>query len=207
LTAAQLETSPAQAVTTTHDQKETIMKTQNRLASLALLTILCLVFVAPAVAATTLYDNGPIGNPIEGWNINLGLSVSDSFTLSQGSTINGFTAGLDVYPGDLPSSVNYGISATPFGTDLGSGTVTLTNVYCSGCGPGGAYYSTASINPVNLPAGRYYLTLKNGTTQLNNPLYWIENDGVGCTGDNGRGGGCPSTAYEDQWSARRFLYQ
>jgi len=178
------------------------MKTQHCIASLALLITLCLVLAAPAIAGTTLYDNGPIKSPPpDAWTINYGWQVADSFTLSQASTITGFTAGLDVTPGDLPRSVSYCISATRLGCDRASGTVTsdngtLTNVCFSCVGGSYLYESTGSIVPVNLPAGTYYLTLKDGVTQQSNPLYWTENDGTGCTGDNGTGGGCPSIAYD-----------
>jgi hypothetical protein len=184
---------------TDHDQKEVIMKTQHSIASLALLIALCLVLAAPAIAGTTLYDNGPIKPNALGYTINSGYQVADSFTLSQASTVTGFTAGLEVSPGDLPKSVSYCISATPLGCDRARGTVTsdngtLTNV-CFSCGED-LYESTGSIVPVNLPAGTYYVTLKDGVTKQGNELYWTENDGTGCTGDNGTGGGCPSIAYD-----------
>ena len=52
-----------------------------RIASLSLLTVLCLALVAiPAAADQTLYDNGPINGSVDGWTVNFGYAVTDSFT-------------------------------------------------------------------------------------------------------------------------------
>src|ERR1035441_10398205 len=59
-----------------------------RIASLSLLTVCCLMLaVAPAMADTLLYTNGPLNGTADGWTINFGFSVSDSFTVGSGSTI------------------------------------------------------------------------------------------------------------------------
>ena len=48
---------------------------------------------------------------------------------------------------------------------------------------------------VSLSAGQtYWLNLQNATVPSGDPVYWDENDGVGCGGDDGKGGGCPSEA-------------
>src|SRR5664280_2153501 len=52
-----------------------------RIASLSLLTVCCLMLaVAPAMADT--YSNGAYNGTVDGWTINFGFTVSDSFTLS-----------------------------------------------------------------------------------------------------------------------------
>ena len=40
----------------------------------------------------------------------------------------------------------------------------------------------------------YWLNLENAVVPSGDPVYWDENSGVGCTGDDGKGGGCPSQA-------------
>ena len=48
------------------------------IASLALLTVCCLMLaVAPAMADT--YSNGPYNGTTDAWTINFGFAVSDSF--------------------------------------------------------------------------------------------------------------------------------
>ena len=56
---------------------------------------------------------------------------------------------------------------------------------------------SASISGPNLNAGTYWLNLLNGVTKLGEPLFWDENSGVGCKGDDGMGGGCPSQACDN----------
>jgi hypothetical protein len=58
-----------------------------RIASLTLLA-LCLA-VVPAVAQNDVYDNGPTNGTTDGWTINFGFAVSDTFNLTAASTING----------------------------------------------------------------------------------------------------------------------
>ena len=51
-----------------------------KMALLSLLTVCCLMLaVAPAMADT--YSNGPFNGTNDGWTINFGFTVSDSFTL------------------------------------------------------------------------------------------------------------------------------
>ena len=60
------------------------MNAQLRIASVALLVLLCLA--ATSAMAGTLYDNGPPNGTVDAWTINFGFSVSDSFVLPTGST-------------------------------------------------------------------------------------------------------------------------
>ncbi|MGO9515433.1 MAG: PEP-CTERM sorting domain-containing protein, partial [Candidatus Korobacteraceae bacterium] len=51
---------------------------------------------------------------------------------------------------------------------------------------------------VNLSGGTtYWLTLQNAVVNSGDPVFWDENSGQGCGGDNGKGGGCPSRASEN----------
>ncbi len=57
-----------------------------------MLTLLCLALAAPALA-TTLYSIGPINGTVDGWTINLGYQIADSFTLSSSAAVQGVTFG------------------------------------------------------------------------------------------------------------------
>ncbi len=64
------------------------MKT--RIASLSLLTIVCLVLAVSPAMADTLYDNGAYNGTVDAWTINFGFSVSDSFTCSAACSVEDF---------------------------------------------------------------------------------------------------------------------
>ena len=63
-----------------------------RIASLALLTICCLMLaVAPAMAQNRdLYDNGPFNGTSDASAINFGFTVSDSYVLDPNHSVNDF---------------------------------------------------------------------------------------------------------------------
>jgi hypothetical protein len=61
-------------------------------------SVVALLFVLP-VAAQTLYENGPVASNIDAWTINQSFVVSDSFTISTGtSRLNGLAFGAWVFP-------------------------------------------------------------------------------------------------------------
>ena len=184
------------------------MKTQVRLASLSLFTILYLTLaVAPAMAGT-LYDNGPLNGDANPWTINYGYSVSDSFTVASGSLITDFHFTYwDASNTDILSQVDLNISSTSFGNG-GPGTVaglSLTNTPLLSGEPNeyGYYMFQANLSFAGIPwSGIGFVTLGNACTTLSGcapspePLYWDENSGAGCGGTQPGGGNCPSTAYE-----------
>lgn len=60
---------------------------------IASLTLFCLTLTAvPALAQGNAYDNGPLNGEAEAFTINFGLSVSNSFTVSNN---NGNIGGMD----------------------------------------------------------------------------------------------------------------
>ena len=83
------------------------MKTQTRMASLSLLTILCLMLaVAPAMAGAR-YDNGPYNGTTDAWTINFGYVVSDNFTVNDFKIdMENYSFGVWELPGDVMSSVD-----------------------------------------------------------------------------------------------------
>ena len=168
----------------------------------ASLAILCLLQAIPA-AGQVLYDNGPINGNIDGWTINFGYIVSDNFTIAHNSTMTGFAFGTRQFPGDDLISVDWSVtSGENSGTVYGSGTASgsqLTDKYVS-TNEFGYYVNLITVTGlnVNLSGGTtYWLTLQNAKVPSGDPVFWDENDGVGCGGDNGKGGGCPSQASEN----------
>ncbi len=182
------------------------MKTQLRLAVLSLLSVICLgLAVVPASAQMTLYDNGPVNGQVNGWQINGGFSVSDSFTLSSGnnnSQVNGagpyaarvsnelenVTFSAWVAPGDTITSVGVQIGTSAFGNSLFDATVSLAQANCFTNSFGfDVCTESGNFNGPTLANGNYWLTLSNATDTAGAPIYWDENSGIGC-----QSSGCPS---------------
>lgn len=168
------------------------------------LLLLAVMTVSPA-AAQTLYENGPINGETDGWTINFGFAVADSFTISTGSsTVTGLSFGAWVSPGDVIESVEVSVTQIPFGgTEYFDGVVNLTQ---SGCFLNNFSFDicteTGTFNGPTLNNGTYWLTLQNAVTADGNPAYWDENSGIGChspgcpsEGDNGSLGSLPSEAF------------
>ena len=167
---------------------------------IASLTMLFFVLAAPA-GAQVLYDDGPINGTTDAWTINFGYVVGDTFTLSANSTVGGFNFGLWEPPGDMLTSVQWSIteyynSGFVYASGVASGK-NLTDQFISlnQYGYDIDKVTVTGLNVPDLPGGRtYWLNLQNASVPSGDPVYWDENDGVGCTGDDGHGGGCPSEA-------------
>jgi hypothetical protein len=163
------------------------------------LVVLCLALVLPA-SAQVLYDDGPINGTTDAWTINFGYIVGDTFTLSANSTVGGFNFGVWEFPGDVLTSVQWSVTqnfneGTVYGSGVASGK-NLTDQFISS-NQYGYDIDKVTVTGLNLPlsAGQtYWLNLQNATVPSGNPVFWDENDGVGCKGDDGKGGGCPSQA-------------
>lgn len=165
------------------------MKTLLRLFTVLAALLLVLTTVSPA-AAQTLYENGPINGETDGWTINFGFVIGDSFTISGGnSSVNGLTIGVWLTPGDVLESAEVSITNQPvFGTTYFDQTVNFTQ---SGCFLNNYSYDvcteTGSFNGPTLNNGTYWVNLQNAVTTDGDPVYWDENSGVGCHSE-----GCPS---------------
>lgn len=166
---------------------------------IASLTILCLALAAPAWAQV-LYDDGPINGTNDAWTINFGYIIGDTFALSANSTVGDFNFGVWEFPGDRLTSVAWSVTqyydgGTVYGSGVASGK-NLTDQFLS-VNQYGYDIDKITVTNLNLPLSAtqtYWLNLQNATVPSGNPVFWDENDGVGCTGDNGHGGGCPSEA-------------
>jgi hypothetical protein len=167
---------------------------------IAALTILCLALAAVPIAAQDLYDNGPINGTVDAWTINYGFLLADSFTLLNNSTVGGFNFGAWESPGDRLTSVDWFISSNPdAGTIYGSGTASGSNLTDRFLSVNQYDYDidNITVTGLNVPllSGKtYWLNLENAVVPSGNPVYWDENSGIGCGGDDGMGGGCPSIA-------------
>jgi hypothetical protein len=167
---------------------------------ISLLTLVCLVVAIFPASAQVLYDDGPINGTIDAWTINFGYVVGDTFILLNNSTVTGFNFGVWEYPGDVLTSVDWSVTMYfDSGTVYGSGTASGSNLseqFISLNQYGlDVYKVTVTGLNLSLNSGTtYWLNLQNAKVLSGDPVYWDENDGVGCKGDDGHGGGCPSEA-------------
>jgi PEP-CTERM motif len=153
------------------------------------ITILCVAaFVLPA-SADVLYENGPINGSVDAWTINFGFVVSDTFTLTAPSTVNGVSFGAWLFPGDVLESVEVSFTSSEFGgTTYFDQVVNLTASNCYGNQYGfNVCVETGNFTGVDMAAGTYWMNLQNAAVNTGDPVYWDENSGIGCHSQ-----GCPS---------------
>jgi hypothetical protein len=168
-----------------------------RLASLSLLTILCLALTG--FAQTTIFSEGPIdGNDnaffITGPNnpnfLGSVQDISNGFIAAGSSSADTLEFGEWLASGFTPSSIGYELGTSAFGTDVGSGTVAQTTgfggnsvfLFTNGYGYD-VYDVTVQITSAWMNAGNeYWLSLSNAAdAQGNNSTEaWdIPNGGLG----------------------------
>ena len=159
-----------------------------RITSLSLLTICCLMLaVAPAMADT--YSNGAYNGTNDGWTINFGFTVSDSFTLAAGNVNSFHFVYWDASSSDLLTTADLAIGTTSFGGGAGT-TVNFSSTFLGTNQYGYNLYQADSTGVFGIPwaGGAGYATLGNACStsgcSVSNPIYWDENSG-------------PSTAYEN----------
>src|ERR1700685_2446502 len=88
----------------------------------------------PMAAQSDLYNNGPINGDIDAYTINNGYVVTDTFTLTSSSAVNGMVFGAWVYPGDVLQTAEVSLTSSPDGgTTYFDQTVSFTQ---SNCGTG-----------------------------------------------------------------------
>jgi len=172
---------------------------------IASLIVLCLALAAIPAWAQWSYDNGPIDGNTFAWTINFNYVVSDTFYA--GGSTTGFTFGTWEYPGDSLSSVGWSITtAANGGTTIGSGTARTTG------GGGGTLTDSylffnsqefdvdeitiTGLDATTTSGSTYWLNLFNATVPSGDPVYWDQNNGMGCAGSGG-GANCPSQALDN----------
>ncbi len=150
---------------------------------------LCLVETS-AQAQNDVYNNGPTNGFGLGFDINFGFAVSDQFTLSSDTTVNGLTfASWAIATGDVLETAEVSITSAEFG-----GTTYLDQVVsftASGCFSNGLGFNicnqTGSFPGVNLSAGSYWLNLQNGVVNNGDPVFWDVNSGPSLASENSLG--------------------
>jgi hypothetical protein len=111
--------------------------------------------------------------------------VSDSFTLSQASTVTGATFDAWLNSKDSLTGVNWSIGNTEEGSSLGSGTAGTVSTLVVTNGYGFDVYSESiSIPDITLAAGTYWFTLGSATTVDSNAAYWDMNNGPSVAFEN-----------------------
>jgi hypothetical protein len=132
-----------------------------------------------AQADGVLYTNGPVNGTYGGDTINDGYAISDSFILTQTSTITGVNFGAWTYPGVSISTIQYGIATTP-GVFPVAGTSAVTQgAIIPGTGYGGEFevrIDSFSTPNITLGPGTYYLVLQGAETN-GDLAYWDLNFG------------------------------
>jgi len=158
---------------------ETFMPPILRAAALRSVVPLILLFAVPAVLhAATLYTDGTSTYDYQAFPISNGeeAETTDSFMLSQSATVTGadFVAWVDT--NSPPSSVDWSIGSSEFGSNLASGTADPSNSYIeqNTCCGYSIYDETFSIPSLSLGAGTYYLTL-GGAISSGGDVYWDAN--------------------------------
>jgi hypothetical protein len=146
-----------------------------RIASLSLLTILCLALSAPAFAQI-IFAGGPINGTLNGLfisgpnqpNSQGGFQdISDGFVAAPGTPAS-LSFGAWVLIGVTPTTVSYEFGTTAFGTDLGEGTLALnssTNVFLfSNVFGYDVYDITIPVTSGAMTGGNtYWVSLSNAT--------------------------------------------
>jgi hypothetical protein len=170
------------------------MKT--RTASLSLLA-LCLTLAAVPAVAQTVYSNGPINGNVDGWTINFGFVVSDTFNVGvNNTTITGFDFGAHVFPGDILTSAELSItSGENGGTNYFDQIVNFTQ---SNCVPNNFGFNvcleSSTFNGPTLNGGTYWVNLQNAMEPSGDPAYWDENSGPSSASES-TVGSIPSEAF------------
>ena len=147
--------------------------------------VLCLAAL-PAVAQNDIYDNGPTNGTTDGWTINFGFAVSDSFTLSGAASVGGIQFAAWMEPGDTLQSAEVSITSSELGgTTYFDQTVSFTQSGCASNQYGfDVCTESGSLPGVQLNSGTYWLNLQNAASTEGNPVYWDENSGPSSASEN-----------------------
>ncbi len=124
--------------------------------------------------ASTVFDSGPVDGQSSANTISNGFAVSASFTLASNTIVNGFTFAGWNFPGELTTSINYGISTAPTASTTGTSILTGGMSFFNNIGYDVTTY-TGAVAPITLTAGTYYLTLADASTTGGLPTYWDRN--------------------------------
>jgi hypothetical protein len=163
-----------------------------------LLILVGALAAVPASADTVLYSDGTSTYAENAYSMQSTFAITDSFTLSQTSTITAADFGIWLGSGESLTSVEWAITTAAFGgTTEASGTAnptagSLITTYSVPSDPPtiyDIYTETFSIPTLTLGPGTYYFQLGDAvsttTPRITYPVAWDESGG-------------PSTAYQYQ---------
>lgn len=159
-------------------------------------SLLALCLALPA-GAQTVYSNGPINGNVDGWAINFGFTVSDTFNVvNSDTTVTGFDFGAHLFPGDTLTSAELSItSGENGGTSYFDERVNFTQSNCmvNEFGMNVCTESSTFQGPT-LNAGTFWVNLQNASVPSGDPVYWDENSGPSSASENSVGS-IPSEAF------------
>jgi hypothetical protein len=149
--------------------------------TISLLSLVGAIAAVPAFATPfILYNNtGPESYKSGGMEISNGYAVTDSFVCC--GVVSGVTFPLWVQSGDLPTTLSWAITTTPFGIGgevKGSGVATLLSNVPDGSRFGfDIYQESISIPFIRAPCipcgiSAYWLELSNATSEDGGPVLW-----------------------------------
>ena len=167
-----------------------------RLVSLSILA-LCLTLPAVMATAQTVYSNGPINGNADGWTINFGFIVSDTFNVvNKGTTVTGFDFGAHLFPGDNLTSAELSItSGENGGTSYFDQTVNFVQSNCMANEYGfNVCTESSTFSGPTLNAGTFWVNLQNASVPDGDPVYWDQNSGPSSASENSIGS-IPSEAF------------
>ena len=159
---------------------------RNSIKTLTAIAALALAGAASTAGAAVIYDNGPLNGTVEGWTLNYGYAVEDSFTVSSAATATGADFVTWAFPGDSLLSVDWVIEPTQTFGDSGTATVTSTFLFTNPYGYD-IYANHISFAGVALTPGTYYFGLQNAVVPSGDPIYWDQNDGPSAGYENAEG--------------------
>jgi hypothetical protein len=159
----------------------------------ASVVVSCLLLLTAAAFAGDVYSNGPINGTSDAWTINFGFILGNTFTVSTPNTpITQLSFGAWLFPGDTLESAEVSLTS-----DFDGGTTyfdQVVNFTQSGRVRNQYGYNvcteTGSFNGPALSVGTYWVNLQNAVVNTGDPVYWDENDGIGCSSP-----GCPSQGF------------
>jgi hypothetical protein len=134
--------------------------------------------MANSASADVVYSNASLNGNYNAYTITNGIAVSDSFVLGSAANLTSAVVGIWTTPGNTPLSLDWAIGSSAFGSDLGSGSAVLSNLFSN---QAAGYYdvnlSTFTISAA-LSAGNYWFTLQNAAGAANGGgIYWDSNAG------------------------------
>ena len=156
---------------------------------IASLLVICLALAIPAISQT-LYSNGPINGNTDGWTINFGFIVSDTFNVTNNNTtITGADFGIWLFSGDTLTSAELSITSGENGgttyfdqvINFNRGSCAINTYGYDVCN------EISAFNGPTLNAGTYWLNLQNASVPSGDPAFWDENEGPAQASENSLG--------------------